>query len=278
MAAISVAKYKSMPKALVTGLTDDQIGARLAMASALAYSINRRVLGHYIESWTTVGSDAQIKAYGHGLQASGKVYIANTGTTLDKNQYSFVRVSEDLIKLTGVTIPSGLTTGGNLCMPMTGDFEVRDYSITVLPSPIAAVAEIRVDTPIFMGGDVTPFGDDTIIQPTEYYVPATSDFLGPREIQVSVTHGRFRGYRVPGLINPMTRQVRRIMRTSYYAGCVGPIPNDIVFALADLVKTSAIGAVQFTSESYDYYSYQMMSPDQLSSHPASAVAILMRYQ
>lgn len=277
MAAVSISMLRSLAGSALSSLSDSQVGQYAGISAAVFYGVSGKEVGHIVESLSQVGANVELTAYGHLLKASGKIMISGVGGAIEGVQ-DFTRVDGDTIRIDGITLDDSEVIGGSLFRSATGDFNVIDNVIKVLPGPIFNVAEIRVER-AFRGEDSGAFDDDTILEPINYYVPASASplFKSGIELRHSVVREPLR--RRPGFINAQYTPTRRVARVTYYVGTDDPLPADLLFAIADMAKQiHADPSGLLSSESIDYYSYSRRSPSELQSIPSSALATFLRYR
>jgi hypothetical protein len=274
MAFISINQFRIATGVDAATMADDMVGMFLGAASAMIYGLTGRNLGHVAESLVANGADIDILAYGHMMLPSGRVYVVDSGSALD-GIHQYVKIDENNVKLLNVTLPAGVVRA-RLCPHYLQDLSVMESRVRPRPTPVALIDEVRVDF-VFTGGDA--FDESTIVAATDYYVPEDGDSTFNSEIELAPKYGMPIKRRMPGYINPVRQASRRIARTSFFAGTLRDVPPDLVVAISAIARQVASDpSGEFSSESYDYYSYSRRSIEELTRYPTSAISTILRYR
>ena len=267
---------------LRTGLTESALPtelaiSKLASATALAQRLSDRVFGHAIELVEADGDDALIRVYRHGLPTSGKVFLSGLSIAGLTGAVSYTREDADSIRVADVTVASEIEGEGMLAAQVTKDVELLEHMLRLNPGPVAGVEELRV---VGSGWDVDgEFGTAQIVDPALYYLVTDGTHCWSGEVELSDQVRTYTSHRRPGMINRVRTNGRRRVRAKFYAGCVEWVPDDIleaIGAIAQQIVSDPLG--EHGSESYEYYSYSRLSPDDIRKMPTSAVHTLLRYK
>lgn len=277
MSAITLDEFRLRSRMSEAQLPRDLAIRKLTAATAMANRVANRIFGHAIESIVTSSSDVIIRVFSHGLPASGKVYLTGTGAAGLTGSVPYSRVDSDSIRVTGVTVPSTIEGQGMLSVPMSIDKEIVSNMVRITPGPVAAIEDIRLRASGWE--DIGPYPDSSIIDPDLYILAKDGPQCWSGELELSKSLTTVGQERRAGLIRPMKSRTRRLMRVSFYAGCVEAMPEDIAEAIAAFTMSLAKDpAADKASESYEYYSYSRLTADEQRKLPTSAIATLLRYR
>lgn len=272
--ALSLARFKTLSP---NGeLTDPQIRFGLSVAQAVAESLSGLVFGSEVvtASITASGTTYTIPFYGGMYEVGQSVRLIGGG------------VAATLFEVTD----AGINSNGSLFIKVVSSVAIAPTKI--LPSfeyvGTASSNEVNVDRrPVFSVASVkTKASADTLWSESTVTTLASTDY------EVFASRGINRGVRIkqsalplrseggPYLVKRMVRQAIDGIKVNYVAGFYSQIPADLEGAIVQLVP-AIVGASKsggaFASENHDYYSYTLLSYDQLAMLPFAAVGVLRSY-
>jgi len=272
--ALSLARFKTLNAG--SDLTDAQIRFGLSVAQAVAESLSGLVFGSEVvtASITASGTTYTIPFYGGTYEVGQLVRLVGGG------------VAATLFEVTD----AGVNANGSLFIRVVSAVAIAPTKI--LPAfdyiGTASSNELNVDKrPLFSvvsvktkaSADVL-WSDNQVktIESTNYEVYSSRGINRGVRIKQSAIPLRAEGG--PYLVKRMVRQAVDGIKVSYVAGFYSQVPADIEGAIVQLVPAivgaSKTGGV-FASESHDYYSYSLLSYDQLAMLPFAAVGVLRSY-
>lgn len=268
----------------ITGSSDD---VRLTALLRVASGVIRNHINNYVGgiiTGITAASPAVVTSVGHGLSDGDSITISGSDSGVSINGAQTITwISRDKFS---VAVDNSAGIAGT-----TGRY-VRSYTefyngtgtpdLFLRNRPVTAVSSVYLDNNAYSGQGTDPFPSTTLLTAgTDYMLDLQSSGMckSGRLIRLS---GGWPALKVAtaGRLVARTDIGRGNIKVTYTAGYT-TIPDDLQSAVAMLVqvlrKTTKKG-LPITSESLDYYSYQLASDSEATQQLGSMKQILASYK
>lgn len=269
----------------ISGSTEDtRLTSLLRNACAIVRAYCRRYLGGVLSA-ASVANPAVVTSIGHGLQTGQTIIVSGSDSTptLDGDRVVTVLTADAFTVPVNVTVAA---TKGNYALKLT-EFYAGNGSAKLLlrQTPVQAVASVYQDDSACYGEAAGAFASDTLLTAGEDYCLIRDNGFGG-EVSKSGILMRVgstwpaASQRLSGLLTQGITEGVGNIKVTYTAGYT-PVPADLVSAVHQLAaehrrSSDSGGAMQ--SESFDYYSYEKMSPVDQAKAIGSVKSILANYK
>lgn len=270
--AVSLARFKVLNSS--SELTDAQIRVGLGIAQAVAESLSGLTFGSEVAGTiTNVSTVYKLPFYGGVYEVGQSVRLIGGG----------VSASPFVVIDTGVNADGSLwiTVNSSVAIAPTKILPIVEYVgtatsgyVNVDKRPVFSVSSVKVKS----GDSLWSDSSITTLATTTYEVFQERGlncgvYVLPSSLPMVSEGGRY-------LVKRMVRQQVDGVKVTYAAGFYSQVPADLEGAICQLVvaingSISSGGA--FASESHDYYSYQLLSYEQLAMLPFAAISVLKSY-
>lgn len=270
--AVSLARFKILNSS--SELMDAQIRVGLGIAQAVAESISGLAFGSEVAGTiTNISTVYKLPFYGGMYEVGQSVRLIGGGVSASPF----------------VVIDTGVNADGSLWITVNSTVSIAPTKILPVVEYVGTASSgyVNVDKrPVFSVVSVKVKSGNSLWSDTSVITLASTTY------EVFQERGINRGvYVLPGslptvaeggryLVKRMVRQQVDGVKITYAAGFYSQVPADIEGAICQLVVAIS-GSIKsggaFASESHDYYSYQLLSYEQLAMLPFAAISVLKSY-
>ena len=260
---------------------DTSLTRFLRAATSAMRSYLKIYVGGFISA-NTLANPTVVTSIGHGLASGDIIYIAgsNCTPTID-GERTITRVTSDTF-----TIPVNVTvagTAGNYTRKITEFLSGTGTNIIRLrQTPVISISALYEDTDGLFGQASDAFDSTTLLTSgTDYAIEFTQSGIcktGRVRRVNSYWPGRYQTD--AGLLVANYESGGGNIKVTYKSG-YDPIPDDIQFAIANVVSEMIEGVKQggpLSSESLDYYSYTKAGIEESRSMISSYRSMLAPYK
>lgn len=270
--AVSLARFKSLNAA--TALSDAQIRTGLSIAQAVAEKLSGLVFGSEVAGLiTNSGNEYTIPFYGGTYEVGSSVRLVGGGVSA--TPFVVLDSGTNADGSLWITVESQASISPRKILPIVEHVGTAASGyLKVAKRPVFSVSSVKIKTGNSLWNDasVTTLGSDRY----EVFQSGSINsgvFILAGSLPMVAEGGQF-------LVKRMVRQQVDSIKLTYAAGYYSQVPADIEGAICQLV-TAITGSIKsggaFASESHDYYSYQLLSYEQLAVLPFAAVNVLKSY-
>jgi len=265
---ISLARYKTLNAD--TTLSDAEIRQSLRIAQAIVEGITGLVFGSEVGAITNPAGDIRrLTVYGGLYEVGQSVRLIGGGVA--PALFEISETGPDWIEVeSAAAIAPTKVLPSFVCIA-----EAASGYMRVEQRPVFSVVSVKTK---YSSDMLWSDPNVTVLSSTRYETFANSGLKSGVFIPASSIPRISEGGQY--LVKRMQRQAVDGIRVEYVAGFYSQIPADLegaVMSLVNPIAASMNGSGAFASENHDYYSYTVLTYDQLAVLPYAAMTILKRY-